>query len=235
MVEVQHPEQPWNAREISLHLRWRINSSADVSKENGWRFGMFLRDPAERFLSSWLSKCVLWEDDGRMCLGRRVPSSNRSSWVPAFEEVVDWMLPEYMMATGHLGVFNAHYDPQHVFCGGKPLDEYDFVGVCCRGMASQVRSMLEGAASLPKDHPIWSMLPQLFPAPGPGSGIRGPIPGPASESAMGPDHLRHHTGAEGLMGEFYRDPATFDKVVTAYAEDYRRFLSRAPHLAIHSS
>lgn len=173
-----------------------------ISRENGWRLGIFVRDPAERLLSAWSSKCQAWENDGRNCLGRkRVPDNTSEEAIGDFEHMVRELLPTYMAERREHGYLNAHYDPQDTFCGAKGAAAYDFVGHLSgpEKVQGQVAEMLRSVARVPPEHNIWSVLPTIFPA----------------EATAG-----HHTDAEGRMAAFYRSPDVRARVLQEYAEDY---------------
>merc|ERR1740138_356089 len=90
-----------------------------ISQAHGWNMAIFVREPAERFLSAWLSKCDVWEHGGIDCLGPQITDMPISTKVELFEKTVVELLPEYMARSRKFGAFNAHYDPQHLFCGGR--------------------------------------------------------------------------------------------------------------------
>jgi len=184
--------------------------SASIRREAGWSSGIFLRDPAERLLSAWMSKCVLQEDFGLNCLGSLVEeNASKAEKVLSFELMVREALPKYhAVRRARGGSFNSHFDPQAIFCGGRGVDSYDFVGVLSNNASavhSQVTRMLSDWAKIPPDSPIWEALKVNF---------------PATEIAG------HRTDSAGNMADFYRDPEVLSTVKEIYAVDYE-FISLA--------
>jgi hypothetical protein len=185
----------------------------DITPENGWRKAIFLRDPSERFLSAWRSKCVEWENEGRHCFGgERVRENDTNSVVANFEKVVKTHLLTYRRLRDNTadGTYNAHYDPQTRFCGGEPLESYSFVGRLVGEplrVHSQVTDMLTKVAQAP---------PRLLRR--------------AGVDTVFPVHrkLGHHTDTSETLVQSYSNPDVYDMVRSAFAEDYR--LSAAPQI-----
>jgi len=174
-----------------------------ISKANGWKLGIFVRDPAERFLSAWLSKCDAWEYGGIDCLGPRVTGLPESKKVELFEKTVIELLPKYMARMRANGTYNAHYDPQHLFCGGRHLDEYDFVGRLSgspKFISNQVEDMLQHQAGIGKSSEPMKFAQKLFPA----------------DTKAG-----HKTDTTNVLRTFYRNVTVYKTVLDLYAQDYR--------------
>jgi len=199
-----HDDNPfWKSNSDSKDERIRSHFRKNISKANGWKMAIFLRDPAERFLSAWLSKCDAWEHGGIDCLGPQITNMSESKKVELFEKTVVELLPKYIGFVDAVGFYNAHYDPQHVFCDGRRLEEYDFVGKLSGPPAhiqEQVVDMLKREAGTEDSDPLMDLIRKLFP----------------SESAAG-----HGTGSASLMKQFYRNRTIYNRVVKAYASDYR--------------
>jgi len=108
-----------------------------VNKEHGWKFAFFTRDPLERYLSAFGSKCMpggdgMVEDDGRSCGGSFVTDkdADREELIKVFEERAFndkkrgmpgddqhwWPQVEHLKLCG-LGKFNVEH-----------MEEADFVG-----------------------------------------------------------------------------------------------------------
>lgn len=124
---------------------------AELSKENGWKSAYFLRDPLERYLSAFGSKCVPHVDgkvgdNGANCEGEIITTpGNSSDYVTAFEQRV-----RSDMETG-LPPYNPHWVPQvqHIKhqCGMdlfKP-DSIDFFGTLSGDVNAKVKQMLESS------------------------------------------------------------------------------------------
>jgi len=185
-----------------------------VRKDKGWKIGIFLRDPAERLLSAWRSKCQLMEEDGFNCLGQQKATNGTGpEALQEFERMATEYLPTYMrelerMGDGEMGFINAHYDPQSLFCGGRRIEDYDFVGHLSGDHAAvrqQVVSMMTTTANVSREDGrfanFWHRLDQVFPA----------------NRTSG-----HSTGSTSAMATFYRSPAVYDQVTQAYRQDYEK-------------
>jgi len=149
-------------------------------------------------------------------LGPQVTQLPESEKVEMFEKTVLELLPQYMATVRANGTFNAHYDPQHIFCGGRPLEEYDFVGELSgstQHIQEQVVDMLKREAGYKESDHLMNLPRKLFP----------------SASTAG-----HGTGSANLMRQFYRNSTIYNKVVEHYAEDYRwasTLFSPSPYLS----
>mmetsp|Transcript_99923 Transcript_99923/g.282827 ORF Transcript_99923/g.282827 Transcript_99923/m.282827 type:complete len:550 (+) Transcript_99923:100-1749(+) len=190
---------------------WKSNSDGvykeylktqNVSRADGWSMSIFVREPTERFLSAWLSKCDAWEYGGIDCLGPRVTDLTISQKVELFEKTVVELLPTYMAKSRENGGVNAHYDPQHSFCGGRKLSEYNFVGVLAGSpdnIHRQVKHMLQDHARVSPRAKIMHLSDQLFP----------------TTSKAG-----HGTNTVNLMKAFYRNRTILQMVMEQFAADY---------------
>lgn len=181
-----------------------------ITKENGWYRGIFLRDPAERYLSSFQSKCVkrsdgFIEDRGHMCWPRNFAEERNLSVdsppaerLAAFEESVR-SLRQWTATYPKEG--NPHYALHRDMCGGlsNDLHEFDFVGNLDGGydaVQRQVRDMFAKA-----DYPIdEGLLNNYFPA-----------------AAPSKDHV---TNTSSTAEFYYQDPEIRNMVKSFYAKDY---------------
>jgi len=108
---------------------------ATATREKGWKWAVFVRDPLVRYLSAWGSKCVQREDSGMNCLPEGLFSSGA---VSDFEGHV-----VASHANPGPNFLNPHWAPQQDFCGGlHNASGYDFVGHLSGDVNSQVRDML---------------------------------------------------------------------------------------------
>eukprot|EP00928_Gymnodinium_smaydae_P064039 TRINITY_DN47474_c0_g1_i1.p1 TRINITY_DN47474_c0_g1~~TRINITY_DN47474_c0_g1_i1.p1 ORF type:complete len:369 (+),score=63.12 TRINITY_DN47474_c0_g1_i1:26-1108(+) len=185
----------------------------DITKANGWKKALFVRDPAERFLSAWASKCVEsggggYENGGDCCLGGEFISVNDTmeKQVRSFERVVREVLPKYTKVRdgAFAGAYNAHYDQQTHFCGDAgDVHDMDYVGFISGDTASthsQVRNMLLEVAGASEDDLRNVALDSIFP---PGS------------------VANHHTGSAEKINDFYRSEDVRRIVEAAYPDDVR--------------
>jgi len=107
---------------------------ADVSRENGWKWAVFLRNPLLRYLSAWASKCFHQEDDAAYC-AHGMPSQTGS--VGDFERHV-------LASHSHPGALagESHWAEQQSACGGlRDASGYDFVGHLQGDVNRQVHDM----------------------------------------------------------------------------------------------
>lgn len=186
---------------------WRSKIDANlVKKGKGWFKGIFLREPTERVLDAWLSKCIRkpggWvEDDGGQCHPGEVQPANVTLGSPesvaAFEDFVLTMLPGFRLGG------NQHFDPQRCFCGGlsNDLSEYSYVQHF-RGDYSRtnlhVQEMLRQAGlEANKTKPL---ADTFFPSIDP--------------------HSEHAAQAASRVQLYYRNPAVRNTIKTLYAHDY---------------
>merc|ERR1719215_1741217 len=178
-----------------------------ISHENGWRKAVFLRDPLERFLSAYLSKCVAWEDGGVNCLGgRRATESNARI---RFEQMVMAALTEYQRYRLYFGnTYNAHYDPQSSFCDSADIATYDYVGFLSNkaslSVHDQVGEMLTKVAKVPSSRldEVMSFVDELFPR----DGVAG-----------------HSTNSTQQFSSFFRNPEIVSAARDFFSEDYKAF------------
>lgn len=181
--------------------------------------GVFLRDPKDRFLSAWVSKCHhradgLVENDGSQCLGRAfvppgVPVGSNAS-VVAFEHFVTAVmkpLSARVLRDGKDGkIRNRHFRPQRCFCGGlyADLHDYHYVGHLQgnrRNVNQQVREMLIKAGVMAAN--ASQVADETFPA------------------SDDDDPHNSHASATDIFKAYYRNPEIHKIVETLYALDYQ--------------
>lgn len=205
MNKLNHRKGIWQVSNWYNFLR-KYPVKADGSKRPFWRYAVFTRDPAERFLSAWSSKCQAWEGDGIHCLGRRRISTDTNVAVLSFEQMVETQLKRYdQHRKDHHGFWNAHYDPQTSFCGLN-MSQYDFVGRLHGDFAdvrNQVHDMLQRVARAPAEHPVWNDIDYLFPS-----------------TRAASNKTVHNAHAYRNMETFFRRPSVYDAVCNNFAQDY---------------
>lgn len=114
---------------------------ANITREKGWKWAVFLRDPLVRYLSAWGSKCWQKEDGGSNC-------------VPRGDFTKDASLADFL---AHVSAnvedpsptaANPHWALQQAFCGGlRNAGGYDFVGHLRGDVNGQVHQMLRMAGA----------------------------------------------------------------------------------------
>jgi len=102
-------------------------------KDPTWTKAVFLRDPLERLVSGYRSKCEPPQECGT-CMN--FPDVDNASW-PSFDQFVEQL--------DHGS--NIHFDSQSSFCGGlsKTIHSYDYVGLIStdyHSVGQQVKEML---------------------------------------------------------------------------------------------
>jgi len=125
---------------------WQFNLSLqNLTREKGWQWAVFLRDPAHRYFSAFASKCLQNEDIGINCLGavgayKKRPTETDVSW---FDQLtLRNFNNQSALAT------NPHWANQSDFCGGLgDLSKYDFVGRLEGNVNRQVRKMLQAVGA----------------------------------------------------------------------------------------
>merc|ERR1719188_1285292 len=125
--------------------------------------------------------------------------------VHAFEDLVLNQLPKYMRVSRAWDGYNAHYDPQAIFCGARSLAAYDFVGRLSHNysvVSEQVQRMFRDVAQVPSNSPILDYLRVVFP----------------------PSHPVGHTSTDSKgFHNFFNNPAVSNIVMQEYKADYERF------------
>lgn len=173
-----------------------------ITKENGWKFALFTRDPLERYVSAWGSKCLRdenghLEDAGHRCAGEAVSEQqlDEEHVIQAFEKRVQTDL-ERGIPSG-----NGHWMTQTASataCDWSKFNpqEVDFLGSFTDGDASsQVFSMLKAVGAADN----LDVIDKYFP--------RNAIAG-------------HSSDTHGRARLYYRKPETAVGVYRLYEEDY---------------
>jgi len=104
-------------------------SLPDLTAANGWKWGVFLRDPVKRYLSGWASKCFQKEENVWNCrpdvhalVDESMPLDLQ---VHRFEEATRINYENRSRMTD-----NPHWAQQTQFCSGiQDLSKFDFVGL----------------------------------------------------------------------------------------------------------
>jgi len=128
---------PYFRSSAAVNFKWTSEQVQEALNDESWYKAVFLRDPAERLLSAYNSKCEehdgVIEDGGRHCL---LYEDDRT---PAFPEFVA-DLAEHEGELNH----DPHFALQSAFCGGLESWKFDFVGNISDTVNQQVRRMMVG-------------------------------------------------------------------------------------------
>lgn len=176
---------------------------SDISKENGWKFDYFVRDPLERYLSAFQSKCLPGAENGATnCCGEPVMlEADISTYVEAFENRV------LSDAQGKPEFRNPHWMTQthvvHRHCGWRDQfdpDSADFIELLSDDVHDKVKDMLmKGNVTHFKQ-----LADKFFPR-------QGEIIG------------THATSTRSDFETYYKNKTIAQAVVELYKEDYRTF------------
>ena len=190
----------------------------------GWTSAVFLRDPLERFLSGWLSKCTPGHDLDREVCTKLFGSPNASfAHAAATIGALSGDVPD--------GVAEDHFRLQSAFCGGAiARGEFDLVYVLDRATSrDNVADMLRHvgitqptkATSAFNYHfraPPSSAPPAAEEPPAAAEGVLGVLP-PLTDAHGG--NFEHTTNAHSRRALYYSDPVVVRAVLRHYAPDYR--------------
>mmetsp|Transcript_10997 Transcript_10997/g.25852 ORF Transcript_10997/g.25852 Transcript_10997/m.25852 type:complete len:281 (+) Transcript_10997:81-923(+) len=184
---------------------------SEISKEHGWKFAFFTRDPLERYLSAFLSKCLPTGsnlhpvENGLRCYGPM-----RSA--PVSQEEKIQMFEERTKMDAERGLpNNDHWLSQHTiltrFCDKDKFDpeKVDFIGRMTpdtQSVNDQVQAMLRGLTNLTG---IAELTAAHF---------------PVGALALVQCPTVHCTASTRVFRSFYRKQETVDIVKKLYADDY---------------
>lgn len=199
----------WSSTPPAMNISW-----SSVTKQSGWKFGIFTRDPLERYLSCWLSKCTanaegVVENQGTNCRGRvlQEPTSLEGQ-IRAFEEralldrVQGHPYPDTHWASQVNNVEGCGWDrfgPEHA----------DFNINLAGDVHTQVLTMLQ-TANVPRNA---FLTDKYFPA--------GRIAG-------------HTSNASNMIRNFYRNPEVLRTVLSFFADDYAKLHLPVPLWAVEA-
>jgi len=191
---------------LSMDVNW-----TEVSRENGWKFAFFTRDPLERYLSAYGSKCMITaqgvlEEGGSNCFGdvlRQVEPLDKM--IGAFQERAAFD------SERGLANWNEHWRSQlHILkeCG---LDKFDpakieFQGNLQHDANFQVKAMLDMVGVANSSH----YADKYFPT----SAVAG-----------------HMSQSHSRVADFYSKPETVRTVMKLFEEDYDVFKLPVPDFA----
>lgn len=169
--------------------------------EDGWKWGVFLREPLERYVSAFSSKCIEQEDHGNNCrpsVSSVGPSASKSAKMAAFEKSVHLNYKDRDVQN------NPHWVSQSRFCGGlNNLEGYNFVGYLRGNVNEQVRVMLEMADINSAEE----LANQFFPEQRDDRPLASWIT------------KRRYTDAEINLAEYYSKPSIARRVMDLYSDD----------------
>jgi len=187
----------------SSHISLKVNRSV-ITKENGWKFAIFTRDPALRYLSSFGSTCVSKTDHASFehrfeCCGPVIEDNTMPAeqLIKMFEKRVDY---DAWLGVPHR---DDHWESQVAIlkqCGWDKFapDKVDYYGQMDGDMNRKVKEMLEMVNGI--DDWMLSHVDRLFPRKG--------IAGHQSPVRKIPPEL------------FFRNRTVLESVMRIYEDDY---------------
>mmetsp|Transcript_10333 Transcript_10333/g.15879 ORF Transcript_10333/g.15879 Transcript_10333/m.15879 type:complete len:333 (+) Transcript_10333:131-1129(+) len=187
----------------------------DMLADSNWTKAVFYRNPTERFLSAFRSKCEGYDNDGQdhceMAFGNQTIS---------FDAAMEFM--QY----SKLGE-NAHFDPMHGFCGGllDTISYYDVVEELEAKTASSKVGSLLNKVGVPKR--LADLLVHNVVQTGGVQSLKGSLLYNLVMNLWGgqPDggsQEGHYTNSKHNAGHYLDDEHT-DILRNYYAEDYELF------------
>lgn len=201
----------WCSKPSQLGVKW-----SSVTKEQGWKFAIFVRDPLERYLSAFLSKCVPTAlnmepaNEGKFCHG-----PTRSQPVTIEEEIT--LFEERVRSDAANGLANdGHWESQATTlanrCGMKRFrpSQLDFLGYLTHDLQAvnhEVQSML----SLTKLNGVAKLANEYFPLP------------KVLAKGVSQCPKQHCTMAHEKFSKFYRSNETVRIVQSLLQNDYDTF------------
>ncbi len=188
----------------------------------GWTSAVFVRDPLERFLSGWLSKCTDGHDPDREVCSDVFGAPNASfAQAVATISALEGDLPE--------GWAQAHFRLQSSFCGGAVgrRGAFDLVYVLDRSTSRRDVADMLARVGVPKpsratrafDYHFGAPLGDAAP-PRP-SDAAAPRPSDTPPAGLGGGSFAHVTAAASHLSQYYSEVSLVRAVLAHYAPDYR--------------
>eukprot|EP00435_Cladocopium_sp_Y103_P041715 s1980_g11.t1 len=184
-----------------------------IMMDKTWHKAVFFRDPLERFLSAYRSKCdAAFHPDGFEHCRLHFGSAGKT-----FKGAVKWTVLNH--EEEYAAEFDSHFKPMHQFCGGlyQTLHFYDTVEqLDVDTSREKVEQLMKKIGADPAAIPGFD---QLFP--------------PAKKfasSKVNADH-QHNTFSQGVVEDFY-GPLGADLVkqfIEVYQKDYDLFHLKPPN------
>jgi len=200
-------------------LGWKKDDLANALVDPEWQKAVFYREPLERFLSAFLSKCAGRHDrDGpahcKRFFGLPKISATHFSHAVASLATLDRGTAAFKQIETE---FDAHFTRQAKFCGGldRTLQYYDTVVQLTHDTArEEVVKMLEKSGIAPANVPNFD---KFFP------------PSNSDQGALsGRGRKRHTTSADAHIQQYYSRNELTATVVSHFLEDYLLFGIKAP-------
>jgi len=232
-LEVRGTHRPFNITNFEVGCYWWTASPNYIALSDQqlrsaledplWTRALFFRDPLERFLSAFLSKCGLGDSDGEfMCrkvFPHLVEAAGGSIGVSFADAAAAVSRPDWEWRRGQ--EMN-HFRPQAHFCNGTlwyPSQHYNIV---VQIESSRPSSFIKGAAVMLRRAGV---DPQTQPA------FRRHFL-PTQPDADGPAPAQDHTTDAASSMLHYYDTLVTRNALRAYGEDYRALGIPVPAWAV---
>lgn len=208
----QANDPTWRRNTFEIH-NFTVEDIQAAMKSKEWFKAVFYRDPLERVVAAWSSKCGGADKDGwKHCAAQF--GSNNTPFEDTVEQIYQFDVAADGAQRGHdhsvnWTSFDPHWMRQADFCGGlwKTLPYYDVVEKLERDTSrKKVISMLKKVGVEATSIPHFN---ELFPLPG----------------NDGWQNLSHNTGTEAKLYDFFpKDkPWLVETLVRHYSSDYNLF------------
>lgn len=175
-----------------------------------WHKAVFVREPLERYVSAYMSKCLGADEDGYIHCGKQFGNEHME-----FNASVKWIL-DFDRAGGSDLEFDPHFMKQINFCGhlDSSLQYYSTVEELDRTTSHQ--NVAEMLRKVGVDAANIEGFNELFPAP----------------TQHGWEDEGHNTNAKGAFGTYVnpQQPWIADALQKHYREDYEVLHIRYPNL-----
>jgi hypothetical protein len=202
--------------------KWSRERLANAIADPKWHKAVFYRDPIERFVSGYISKCIPGHDKDRFHCTDAFGKRNAT-----FAEAVAAVSKMDSRTSSHEQQIDVHFKRQSRFCGlDRTLQYYNTVEMLQKNTArAKVTKMLKTVGV--NDPEAIDNFDILFPPPGVDPGVQRDEENPFG--AHNPWLTKaHNSNSEKQAQRFLNDSVAVAALVDHYVEDYLLFGIQAP-------
>lgn len=226
MWAATHPDNQGLDGRTTWNAFYHKQQFSDDQASEEWISAVFIRDPLERFLSGWLSKCTPGHDlDREVCT--QLFGAPDASFARAVEVIssIEGDVPD--------GLSEDHFRLQSVFCNGTVgRGEFDYYFLLDRATSRQQVAQMLAAVGINNPSDATRAFDYHFPPPPPedtAEHSQKPRPG----CVEGGGSFDHVTDASRRLTAYYSSPELVRGVLRHYAVDYRSLPGlRVPEWAV---